>query len=107
MNSETPLRLAGLTVTLSGRVKNLSQGQTVELSASESFSLNSIDKTAKVEDLHLAKFGPDYVIEVLGRTGEPRANRPVRSGAEAPGLQAASRCGRSRANWPAESCWDP
>jgi hypothetical protein len=74
----TPPRLASLTVTLFARVKNLSQGQPIELSAGQSFALNGIDKTAKIEDTHLAKLGPDYVIEVLGRTGERKPNRPVR-----------------------------
>jgi hypothetical protein len=74
----TPPRLASLTVTLFAKVKNLSLGQPVELSSGQSFALNGIDKTAKIEDLHLARFGPDYVIEILGRTGEPKMDRPVR-----------------------------
>lgn len=74
----TPPRLAALTVALTAKVKNLSTAQSVDLSAAQSFALNGIDRTAKIEDLHLAKFGSDYVIEVLGRTGEPRTNRPVR-----------------------------
>src|SRR5206468_1973013 len=34
-------------------------------------------RTEKTEDLHLAKFGQNYMIELLGRTGEPKADRPV------------------------------
>ena len=49
----------------------------VELSAGQTFTLNGIDKTDKVEDLHLAKFGADYVIELLGRSGESKPDRAV------------------------------
>jgi hypothetical protein len=72
-----PARLKSLTVTLSARVKHLASGKPVELTASQAFALNEIERTDKVEDLHLAKFGPEYVIELLGRSGETKAERPV------------------------------
>jgi hypothetical protein len=72
-----PPRLAALAVTLTAKVKSLSLATKIDLSAAESFALNGIDKTDKIEDLHLAKFGADYVIEIRGRTGEPRPDRPV------------------------------
>src|SRR5262245_42056345 len=72
-----PPRLATLTVTLTAKVKSLSAGTKHDLVAAETFHLNAIAKTGKIEDLHLAKFGSDYVIEVLGRTGEAKADRPV------------------------------
>ena len=72
-----PPRLASISIALSAKVKALSTQQTVDLSAAQSFALNGIDKTDKIEDLHLAKFGPDWVIELLGRTGEPKPDRPV------------------------------
>jgi hypothetical protein len=72
-----PPRLASLTVTLEARVKILSQNKEVSLAAAETFGLNGIAKTDKIEDLHLARFGPDYVLELRGRTGEPRPGRPV------------------------------
>ncbi len=72
-----PPRLASLTVTLTAKVKSLSQGSKHDLVAGEVFTLNGIAKTDKIEDLHLAKFGPDYAIELLGRTGESKADRPV------------------------------
>src|SRR5205085_801259 len=67
-----PGRLKALTVTLTAKVKNLGTGKPVELSASQSFALNEIERTDKIEDLHLGKFGPDYLIELLGRTGEAK-----------------------------------
>ncbi len=72
-----PPRLAALIVTLTAKVKSLSLNQQLDLSAGRSFALSGIAKTDKIEDLHLAKFGPNYVIELLGRTGEAKPDRPV------------------------------
>ncbi|MBL8825025.1 MAG: hypothetical protein JNJ77_20725 [Planctomycetia bacterium] len=72
-----PPRLQSLQVQLSAEVKNLSTSARVNLSAAQSFALNSIELTDKTEDLHLAKFGKNYVIEVLGKTGERKPNRAV------------------------------
>ena len=84
-----PPRLASLTVTLEGKFKILSRGQTVAQAASQTFTLNGIDKTDKIEDLHFARFGGDYVIEVLGRTGEAKPDRPVQLAHQASRLQGA------------------
>ncbi len=73
-----PPRLAKLHIALRAKVKNLSQGKEIDLSSEQSFSMNGIDQTGKIEDLHLARFGDNYVIEVLGQTGEAKPNRPVR-----------------------------
>lgn len=72
-----PPRLARLTVELRGKVKNLILNTKQELAAAQSFALNGIDKTDKTEDLHLAKFGADWTIELLGKTGEAKPDRPV------------------------------
>jgi hypothetical protein len=72
-----PARLKALTVTLTAKVRHLGSGKQLDLAASQSFGLNDIERTDKIEDLHLAKFGAEYVIEMLGRTGEPRPDRPV------------------------------
>jgi hypothetical protein len=73
----TPARLSELTITLAAQVKNLSQDTEQDLSVSESFSLNQIDKTEKVEDLYFLAIAGQYYVDVLGRTGEPKADRPV------------------------------
>src|SRR5439155_1039340 len=72
-----PARLASLTVALQARVKSLSQNKSLDLAAGETFALNEIERTEKTEDLHLAKFGADYAIELLGRTGEAKPDRAV------------------------------
>lgn len=74
----TPPRLARLDVSLKARVRNLSEATKVDLGAARSFPINEIDATDMIECLHLAKFGPDYAIEIRGRTGEVRADRAVR-----------------------------
>src|SRR5262245_32133479 len=72
-----PPRLAALAVTLTAKVKSLSQAMKIDLADAATYALNGVDKTDKIEDLFLAKFAADYVIEILGRTGEPRPDRPV------------------------------
>ncbi len=74
---QVPPRLSRISFTLKARVQNLSQNKKNDLAVSETFSLNAIDRSEKVEDLHLANFGGIYVLELLGRTGEPKADRPV------------------------------
>ena len=73
-----PQRLASLTFTLTATVKKLSAGgQKVTFAAADTFTLNDIDKTEKVEDLFLLKTAAGYFVELRGKTGEPRASRPV------------------------------
>ncbi|MHC4718657.1 MAG: hypothetical protein ACYS5V_16940, partial [Planctomycetota bacterium] len=60
------------------KVEVLSQGgKKVDLAASASFTLNGILRTEKVEDLHLAHAGGKYFVDVLGRSGERRPDRPL------------------------------
>ncbi|MGQ9592375.1 MAG: hypothetical protein ACUVYA_19015, partial [Planctomycetota bacterium] len=75
---QVPARVARLTFVLRGRVENLSQGKKVDLRAERTFELNGIDRTEKIEDLHLAQAGGEYHLELLGKNGEPRPDRPVR-----------------------------
>jgi hypothetical protein len=72
-----PARLKSLSIALTARVKNLNTGKHVELAASQSFALNEVARTDKIEDLHFAKFGTEYVLELLGLTGEVKPDRPV------------------------------
>ena len=74
---KVPKRLQGLTVRLSGKLRNLSQAKDINLSASDSFYLNRIDTDVKVEDLHLSKIAGQYFVDLLGKTGEMRAGRSV------------------------------
>lgn len=72
-----PPRLASITLTLRGQVKSLSTNRPIDVQAAQTFALNEIEKTPAIEDLHFSRSGTDYVVDVFGRTGEPRANRPI------------------------------
>lgn len=73
-----PDRLARIEATLTARVKRVSAGgQPVDLAASREFALNTIDSREFIADLHLSRIGGEYVLEALGKTGEPLADRAV------------------------------
>ena len=73
----TPKRLSQISFTLKVKVQNLSQNKKVDLAASQTFSLNQIDRTEKTEDLHFASIDGKYVIDVLGKTGESKTDREI------------------------------
>ncbi|TXT28638.1 MAG: hypothetical protein FD138_2551, partial [Planctomycetota bacterium] len=72
-----PPRTQALSFQLIGQVKVLSTNATVALAANESFAFNEIDRTDKIEDLHLLRTSGGYFVELLGKTGEPKTSRPV------------------------------
>jgi hypothetical protein len=75
---QVPPRLASLSFQLTAKVKKVSEGsKKIDLSAGETFTLNEIDRTEKIEDLHLARSAKGYSLELRGKTGEPRPSRPV------------------------------
>ena len=80
---QVPPRLAQIQFTLQARIQSLSQNKKVDLAAAETFAVNEIDKTEKIEDLFLARFDKQFVIEVRGKTGEPKPHRPVQTRLEA------------------------
>jgi len=75
-------RMATLQFSLTAKVKVISQNSDTTVSASDSFSLNGISSTDKIEDLHLLTYATDeaarwHEIELLGKSGEPLAGRAV------------------------------
>ncbi|MCB1061421.1 MAG: hypothetical protein KDN20_00710 [Verrucomicrobiae bacterium] len=73
-----PERLASLNVELRATIEKLSDGgNPVELKASKSFEVNSIDTTEYIADSHLSRIGGSWILEVLGKTGEPIIDRAV------------------------------
>ncbi|MFO0871703.1 MAG: hypothetical protein U0935_22495 [Pirellulales bacterium] len=72
---QVPDRLATLTCTLRGHVVSVRTGQPVPLSVSETFHLNEIDRTERIDDVHLLPIRDHWALEVRGRTGEPRPER--------------------------------
>ncbi|HQZ66510.1 MAG TPA: hypothetical protein PLY87_15575 [Planctomycetaceae bacterium] len=74
---QVPQRLASLTFRLTAKIKQIITGTKLDVAAEQNFTLNGIDRTEKVEDLHLLRADGNYVLELRGRTGEPRVSRPV------------------------------
>jgi hypothetical protein len=68
-----PERLAGLDFQIEGKVKSLLTGDKVNVSSAHSIALNQLDKTERTSDLHLSRVGADFILQELGRTGEPRS----------------------------------
>ncbi|MCA9105366.1 MAG: hypothetical protein KDA83_08075, partial [Planctomycetales bacterium] len=74
---QVPPRLAMLNVTLTGTIKNLSQGSEASLSTSANVAINAIDRESAVDAVHLSRGVDGWFCEVLGKTGEPRQDRPI------------------------------
>ncbi len=80
-NFLVPDNLSAVSFTLKAQVKNISQNKNVDLVDGRTFTVNNIDATDKIEDLFLshvaAAGGTQYVLDVLGKTGEALPDRPV------------------------------
>jgi len=74
---KVPDRLRRIAFVLKAKVKNISLNKKQDLQAARAFSLNGIDHTEKVEDLHLVRTAGGYFIDLLGKTGEIKPHRPV------------------------------
>ena len=72
-----PDKLAKLQFTLKARVENLAAGNKQDLTDQGTFALNQIDKTLKLENVHLARLDGGYVLDVLGKNGEAKPERAV------------------------------
>jgi hypothetical protein len=72
-----PSKLASINFQLVGKVENLSRGNKQDLAVSQNFQVNQIDKSLKLDGPHLSSPGGLYVLDILGRNGEPLADRPV------------------------------
>ncbi|MFO0870347.1 MAG: hypothetical protein U0935_15580 [Pirellulales bacterium] len=74
---QVPQRLQAIQFTLHARVSSRSLGKKIDLTAQQSFNVNAIDRSEKIDDLQLIKIGTQYALELRGRTGEFKAGRPV------------------------------
>ncbi|MFO0820621.1 MAG: hypothetical protein U1A77_21920 [Pirellulales bacterium] len=72
-----PSRLAKIDFVLTAKAELKSQGKKIDLAAQESFTVNGIDRTDKIEDLHFLKIDGSYVIDLLGKSGESKAARAI------------------------------
>jgi hypothetical protein len=74
---QVPPRLAQLHFALHASVPGLSQNQDIDVSAEHTLAVNGVDRSDKIEDMHLARSEEGYVLELRGKSGEPRPDRPV------------------------------
>lgn len=74
---KVPENLSLICFTLKGKVENLSQGKKKDLIAKRSFSINGIEKTETIEDLYFRQLKGRYEMELFGKNGESKKNRPV------------------------------
>ena len=72
-----PERLHGLRFALDAEVESLSAQTRVSVRDSKDIDINGLDKSDQVRAAHVLKSGDDYVIEVLGKNGEPQPGHPV------------------------------
>lgn len=83
-----PNRVRQVTVSLSGKLDSLSKaGEKIEVSETVVFDVNGVAETNSVADLFLSQFGDEYVVEMLGKSGEPLPDRPVSLTLSHPGFE--------------------
>ncbi|MFV8751529.1 hypothetical protein ACNOYE_13375 [Nannocystaceae bacterium ST9] len=74
---KVPDALSSLSFTLRGKVRSVTGQRDVELSARDALTINEIDLGEATAALHLAASADGYVLSLLGKTGEPRADMQV------------------------------
>jgi hypothetical protein len=72
-----PESTVSLTVTLKARIQNVSQNKKQDLAGSTTFTLNGIDRSQAVQDLHVSYTGAGYIVELRGKNGEPLPGEPL------------------------------
>lgn len=72
-----PPRLKHLGFQLQAKVKQLTTGERTDLFASGHLEVNLINSTHETQVAYLAHDASGYQIEILGKSGEPIARRPV------------------------------
>ncbi len=72
-----PENMVSLNVTLKAKIQNVSLNKKQDLADSASFTLNGIDRSASVQDLHASRTAAGYIVELRGKNGEPRAGEPL------------------------------
>lgn len=72
-----PPRLASLTFSLSATVKQMTTNKDLPLASAHSVTVNRIDTTEKISDVHLLRSDGQFVVEMRGMSGELRPARPL------------------------------
>lgn len=71
-------RLSHITAVLTGKISYLSRGGKKEdISDSHAWDINGMDATDITQDAHLGRFDGGYVVDLLGKNGEPIPDRQI------------------------------
>ena len=73
-----PPRLRTISLSLTARLKNHSRNQMQNVSANQSYTVNLIDQSDLIQDIHLIPSDRGYFLELLGKSGEIRPKQAVR-----------------------------
>jgi hypothetical protein len=73
-----PPRLKTITLSLTAEIKVVSKNQIKNVGASQVFSINAIDQSDVIQDIHLLPTSRGYFLEMLGKSGEIRRKQAVR-----------------------------
>ncbi len=74
---QVPPELASVSFRLTAVVDVASTGKKETLTADGNFEVNGIQRSDKIDDLYFSRVRDQYLLDFLGKTGEPRANRPI------------------------------
>ena len=72
-----PDKLSQLSLLLTAKVQNLSRARKETLSPRRSFTVNQVERSLKMEAVHLGQLKDEYYLDVLGRNGESMIDRAV------------------------------
>ncbi|MEI8121655.1 MAG: hypothetical protein WCI20_06360 [bacterium] len=72
-----PENTVDLSVSLKGRIANLSLGSKQDLIDSELFTLNGIERTTEIQTLYVGKASVGYYVDARGKNGEPLVGEPL------------------------------
>ncbi len=72
-----PDRLRQVSVELAAKIERVTDGERVDASDEHDFAINAIDETSLTRAVFLTRFADDWVLELLGKNGEPVADAPV------------------------------
>ena len=72
-----PNRLSHIEFQLTAKIRVRTTGKTETVAARRSFEINGIESSSQIDDVFLTRIEDRYYADVLGRSGEPRAQRPV------------------------------
>ncbi|MDM8525676.1 hypothetical protein QUF80_20080 [Desulfococcaceae bacterium HSG8] len=75
---QVPDGLANLRFTLKAQVRNMSRNKKDDLSDHAEFPLNGINSTLITEDMFLSHADNGYILELLGKNGEPKPGSALR-----------------------------